>query len=132
LAVFCLIPITAVIMYAMLKQVQKLTGLILLWVSLPAFLLVTNPETSPLPLLIVPFILLAAALYKSAEIILRLSFNRASDQRTKITAAVVALLPTLLLILASIRQLTIRDTAIVGGLLLLLVFYMRRLDFLGR
>jgi heme/copper-type cytochrome/quinol oxidase subunit 4 len=132
LAVFCLIPITAVIMYAMLKQVQKLTGLILLWVSLPAFLLVTNPETSPLPLLIVPFILLAAALYNSAEIILRLSFNRASDQRTKITAAVVALLPTLLLILASIRQLTIRDTAIVGGLLLLLVFYMRRLDFLGR
>jgi hypothetical protein len=132
LAVFCLIPITAVIMYAMLKQVQKLTGLILLWVSLPAFLLITNPETSPLPLLIVPFILLATALYKSAEIILRLSFNRASDQRTKITAAVVALLPTLLLILASIRQLTIRDTAIVGGLLLLLVFYMRRLDFLGR
>jgi hypothetical protein len=119
-------------MYAMLKQVQKLTGLILLWVSLPAFLLITNPETSPLPLLIVPFILLATALYKSAEIILRLSFNRASDQRTKITAAVVALLPTLLLILASIRQLTIRDTAIVGGLLLLLVFYMRRLDFLGR
>lgn len=132
LAVFCLITTMAVIMTNMIKQVQKLTTLLLLWISLPVFLLATNPDNVPLPLLIVPFILLAAALYKTATTLLRLTFTKASTHRIRIMAVVISLLPTLLIILSSIRQLTIRDVAIVGGLLVLIVFYMRRLDFLGR
>ncbi|MBA3758581.1 hypothetical protein H0X10_03050 [Candidatus Saccharibacteria bacterium] len=114
----------------MYKQVQKLTILVLLWISLPVFLLVTNPETLPLPLLIIPFVLLLLILYKTAEAVLGITLNRRSSKRVKIMAGVVAFLPTLLLILASIRQLTVRDSAIVIGLLVMFIFYMRRIDFL--
>ena len=112
------------------KQVQKLTILLLLWVSLPIFLLIANPETLPLPLLVLPFILLATVLYKTAETSLSFGFKQLSSKRIKLMASIVAVLPTLMLILSSIRQLTIRDSAIIIGLMVLLVFYMRRVDFI--
>lgn len=114
----------------MLKQVQKLSILLLLWISLPVFLLLSNPETIPLPLLIVPFLLLLIVLYKTSLLLLRIGFSSLSVSKMKAIATVIAALPTLLLILASIRQLTVRDVAIVVGLLIMLTFYMRRIDFL--
>lgn len=118
-------------MNQMLNQIKKLIVILLFWVSLLVFMLITHPESLPLPLLIMPFALLAIALYKTARTVLRVSFRQISDQKVKTMAGVIAVLPTLLLILASIRQLTVRDVAIVFGLLLLLVFYMRRIDFVN-
>jgi len=117
-------------MNVMLKQVQKLIILIGLWISLPLFLMLTNPETLPLPLLLVPFLLLGLSIYKTAELGYRVLFKERDKSRLRVLAAITAFLPTLLLILASIGQLTIRDTAIVLGLLILLTFYLRRIDFL--
>jgi hypothetical protein len=117
-------------MNSVIKQVQKLTTLVLAWVSLPIFLLATNPEELPLPLLIVPFILLLACLYVTAKVFLNIFFKDIDTGRRKTMAAIFAVLPTLLILLASINQLTVRDTAIVLGLLVLLLFYLRRLDFL--
>ena len=116
----------------MINQIQKLTALLLLWITLPVFLLLTNPETLPLPLLVVPFILLLFVIYKTMFLVLKLSFRSFSKNRIRVMAGASALLPTLLLILASIRQLTVRDTAIVIGLLITLTFYMRRIDFLHK
>lgn len=118
-------------MNLVIKQVQKLSILLLLWVSLPTFLLLTNPETLPLPLLILPFVLLFVALYKTAQAVLSMLFKGLSRRRVRLMSGIIALLPTLLLILASIQQLTIRDIAIVVGLIILLTFYMRRIDFLN-
>ena len=117
-------------MKSMLKQVQKLIVLLMPWVFLVGFLLVTNPETLPLPLLIVPFIVLLFALYTTAQALLRVLFKDIPKARKKTMALIFAILPTLLILLASIRQLTVRDTAIILGLLILLMFYVRRLDFL--
>lgn len=117
-------------MFLMINQVQKLIMLLGLWISLPAFLLLTNPQTLALPLLIVPFLLLASLLYKTAEIAMSVLFKDLTRKRVRTMAVVIALLPTLLLVLASIRQLTVRDTGIVIGLLAVLTFYMRRIDFL--
>lgn len=116
-------------MIIMLKQVQKLTILLGLWISLPVFLLMTNPEDIPLLLLFVPFILLAMGLYKTAETVLSRGNAQLSRKRVRFLAGVIAVLPTLLLVLASIQQLTVRDGAIVVGLLMLLTFYMKRIDF---
>lgn len=102
----------------------------MLWVSLPLFILTTNPELLPLPLLVAPFILLAASLYMSARLGLRLLVPNLTKARQRLIAMLLAGLPTLLLVLASIKQLTVRDSAIVVGLLVLLVFYLRRIDFL--
>lgn len=113
-----------------IKQVQKLITIGLLWVSLPIFLLITNPEELPLAMLVVPFILLFAMLYITARVGLRIIFPSISTARQRLLAVLIGALPTLLLILASIKQLTVRDTAIVVGLLVMLVFYLRRVDFL--
>jgi hypothetical protein len=114
----------------MIKQVQKVITLLLVWISLPVFLLVTNPETLPLPLLIIPFVLLFAVLYISAKTIIKTFLKDVPAKRRQTMAVVFALLPTLLILLASIRQLTVRDIAIIFGLLILLMFYLRRVDFL--
>lgn len=114
----------------MFKQVQKLTTLVVLWISLPLFLMLTNPETLPLPFLLVPFLLLGFSLYKTAGLGFRVVFKERQKRRLRILAVIAAFLPTLLLILSSIGQLTIRDTSIVLGLLALLTFYLRRIDFL--
>lgn len=114
----------------MLKQVQKLIIILAIWISLPVFLLITNPETLPLPLLLVPFLLLAISLYKTAELGYGVMFKRLSKYRIRVLAAISAALPTLVIILASIGQLTIRDLAIIGGLLAFLTFYLRRIDFI--
>lgn len=113
-----------------IKQVQKLITIGLLWVSLPIFLLITNPEELPIAMLVVPFILLFAMLYITARVGLRIIFPSISTARLRLLAVLIGALPTLLLILASIKQLTVRDTAIVVGLLVMLVFYLRRVDFL--
>ena len=113
-----------------IKQVQKLIIIVLMWVSLPLFILLTNPENLPIPLLVVPFLLLYATLYMSARLSLMYLTPNLTMGRTRLIAMLIAGLPTLLLVLASIKQLTIRDTAIVVGLLVFLVFYLRRIDFL--
>lgn len=113
-----------------IKQVQKLITIGLLWVSLPVFLLITNPEELPLAMLVVPFLLLFAMLYITARVALRIIFPSISTARLRLLAVLIGALPTLLLVLASIKQLTVRDTAIVVGLLVMLVFYLRRVDFL--
>lgn len=117
-------------MILVIKQVQKLTGLLLIWVSLPTFLLLTNPEDLPLLLLVVPFLILAAVLYLTARLGFSVLFGGLSEKRLRLLALLIAVFPTLLLILASIDQLTVRDAAIVSGLLLALIFYLRRVDFL--
>ena len=117
-------------MIVMQKQVQKLIMLTLIWISLPTFLLVTNPETLPLALLIVPFTILFLALYLTASMALVSFFKDITPPRRKLMAGIAGTFPVLLLLLASIKQLSIRDTAIVLGLLLLLMFYLRRLNFI--
>lgn len=114
----------------MLMQVQKLIRVIIVWISLPIFLLLTNPETLALPLLIIPFIILLLGLYMSSVLFLDTFFKDLSISRKKTMALVTAVLPTILLLLASIKQLTIRDTGLIFGLLFLLMFYLRRLEFI--
>lgn len=117
-------------MILVIKQVQKLTGLMLLWVSLPTFLLLTNPEELPLLLLLVPFALLLTVLFVTARVGFSVLFTNLSPKRLRLLSVLSAVFPTLLLVLASINQLTIRDTAIIMGLLLALIFYLQRIDFL--
>lgn len=114
----------------MIKQVQKLILIVLLWLSLPTFLLTTNPEALPLPLLITPFILLGLALYMTCSHILRAVAPGMSSGRSRSISGIATFLPILLLVLASIGQLTIMDVAIVFGLLAVLIFYLKRIDFI--
>jgi hypothetical protein len=111
-----------------MKQVQNTLILALLAISLTVFLLFTNPEKLPLPLLLIPFILLASLLYVLSNFVISFIFSDMKQRRVRLISVVVATLPTLLLILASIKQLSVRDTAIIVALLVVLTLYMKRID----
>ena len=117
-------------MRVMLKQVQKLIILLLIWVSLPIFLLSTNPERLNLIFLIVPYILLFVTLFSIAHMLLRIFAKEISKVKRRTMSAIFGFLPTLLLLLSSIGQLTVRDTALVLGLLTVVLLYLKRLDFI--
>lgn len=101
-----------------------------LYISVPAFMLVTNPESLPLPLLVIPFLLLFAALYLTARQFLGRFSANLGERPQKIVAFTLAGLPVLLIILQSIGQLSIRDLLITLGLVAGLIFYFRKTDFL--
>lgn len=96
-----------------------------LYVALPVFLLTTDPRDLPLPLLWVPFVLLFAVLFVSTRLVMR---RRSGGPRSLSVAIIAATLPVLLLILASIDQLTIRDSLISAGLVIGGIWYLNRLD----
>lgn len=108
-----------------MNQWAKRAALVGLYFSLPLFILLTNPEHLPLPLLWVPFLLLLAILFISGRQVLG---RKMQGKRLMLVVLVISVMPVLLLVLASIDQLDARDiiitTALVGGV----AWYLNRLD----
>lgn len=100
--------------------------LALLIVGLVLFLLFTSPYELPLFMLIVPFILLALILFKLSKMILMLL--SVSGKKSKFISGAITSLVMLVILLQSIRQLSINDFLIVTALFVGLIFYMRRID----
>lgn len=94
--------------------------------TLGVFLLSTDPYTLPLIFLIVPFLLLAALIY----LVFRTLLGRLMSSKRKVRsiAGVTTGLLMLVILLQTIRQLSIRDFLIVGALFVGLTFYIRRID----
>ena len=121
-------------MYVFLTRLRrkKIVTLILLYVGLIIFLFTTDPDKLPIAVLILPFIWLFFCLFTTflflfgfIEKKIRIS---AKPKRYEL-ALLCAALPTLLLLLKSIGQLTIRDTIILLCLYALLVFYISKVSF---
>lgn len=87
------------------------------------FLFVTNPETVPSVLLIVPFVLLFISIAGCVPLVL----GRVAGQRVARAGVVAASVPVLLLVLQSLGQLTIRDILAVAALVSVAYFYVSRL-----
>lgn len=102
----------------------------LTYLLIPIFMTVTNPETLPLPLLTIPFILVFAALYMTVGLLLKKYFSNLRGKSPQAVALTLSGLPVLLIILQSIGQLSIRDLLIIVTLIVGLIFYFRKTDFL--
>ena len=100
-------------------QIAVLGGLLIL------FLTLTDPYRLPLPLLMVPFLLMTALIYKMVGVVVRPLVR--SDKRTAYLATVTTSLFMLVMLLQTIRQLSLKDFLIVGALFLGLAFYIRRI-----
>jgi hypothetical protein len=110
-------------------RLKKLLVLLALYLSGPAFILLTHPEHLPLPLLMVPFLLLFLSIFVTVWLTGPLvTRGLLSGKRRWAVAASVAGLPVLLIVLRSVDQLTVRDVLIAGGLLVGLTWYVRRVD----
>jgi prolipoprotein diacylglyceryltransferase len=113
--------------------IKKLLPSIICFGGFIAFLLLSNPQHLPAVLLIVPFILLFCGLFSLSRLLL--GYLREPSKSTGSSVAiplVIATIPTLLIILGTVSQLTPRDSllAIVFGLGL--VVYLRRARFWQR
>src|ERR1700689_5356688 len=116
-----------------LKSIIRVIALLFLYLSLPLFLFFTNPQSLPLPLLIVPIILLFIIIYVTIYffILKKLLKNRKiSKTRLFIVTAIIALVPVLLIVLASIKQFTLRDIILSTAIVIFISWYLLKVDFL--
>ena len=107
--------------------VKKYVYLTPIPVALLALLLFgTNPRNINSAVLVAPFVLIFLILFLSASyFLLAKGFTRKASWAI---AAFIALFPTLLLVLRSIGQLTVRDVATIAALFVIAYFYVARVD----
>lgn len=115
-----------------IRKFRSLIAVLAIYLALFLWLALTDPRDLPIILLIVPFVLLFAALFMTVNLIVRRFFPRVSQAKRRLMAACVAGLPTFLLILSSVNQLTWRDVALVAFLSIFLLFYASRARFKTR
>jgi hypothetical protein len=109
-----------------MRHTLRLAGLCLL--LLLVFILSTNPQTLPSVLLILPFILVFIFVFLT---LLSIGTSRGVMRAKAARVAVFgAALPTLILVLQSLGQLTLRDVLTILVLFCMAYFYMTR--FTGR
>jgi len=106
------------------RQAKLLIGS---WLLLAAFLGLTQPGGLPVVTLIVPFVLLFAALYVLWSFLLQLKIRYSARGRPHPRLGIaVCVSIVLLLVLQSVGQLTVRDVVIVAALVGLGYLYMGR------
>ena len=113
-------------------RLKNIFLLLALYASLPLFLMSTNPERLPLPLLLVPFLLLFLVIFLTVLLIGKRTPILKGMQRRRqyAVAALIAAIPMLLAVFQSLHQLNGRDILIAIGLAAAVSFYIARADFL--
>ena len=111
------------------KSMKPLIKVLVLSILLLAVLLATRPDQLPLVALPIPFILFFAVWY----VFFRWLLHKVLSLRTSkevILSVFFAALPSAVLVLSSLHQLSGFDIAVVAALLLGALFYLRYADFL--
>ncbi len=113
----------------LVNQTKKPLLLLGLFMAGPLFMAFTNPESLPLPLLVLPFMWLFSCLFITVWLVLS---KKPTIQRKQIAivSGLVATIPVLLIVFQSIHLLSIRDVVISVGLALLASGYVLRADFI--
>jgi hypothetical protein len=104
---------------------KVIISLLLTLVTLVVLFLTTDPAHLASPFLIVPFFLIFSLLAFALLALLRLTDIYAPKRRAIVLVG--ATIPTLLLVLQSIGQLTIRDVLTLGAIIALSYVYISRL-----
>jgi hypothetical protein len=100
------------------------------FILLVCLLVLTDPSKSPLIILLLPFILLFLVLYNGLIFILPLLMpTNFTSRHGKTIAIIVGFEPVLLLLLASINQLTLRDGVLSFVLICGFAWYLSRTSF---
>jgi hypothetical protein len=106
-----------------MKRLLKLLAISTLCLAL--IVVTTRPSGLPSVFLVVPFGLIFVMLTLLVLIMLRWQ-RPEGDAKAPRKAALIAALPTLLLVLQSVGQLTVRDALTIAALFVLAAFYMHK------
>lgn len=107
-------------------RLNKLIGPGLVLSGLFLFLLLTNPQNLPPIMLLVPFILLAIALFLTVRYMQNIS-EKQGRNKARAFALLVTFEVVTLLVLSSLHQLTIKDIVLVIILGVVFSAYLKRL-----
>ena len=108
----------------MKSRLKRIILLVIMYTSLFMFLFMTNPNKLAIGWLIIPFIWLFIVLYLSVLFIFDITGYKAHKPKRKVTTAVlIAAIPSLILLLDSIDQLTLKDGLLIVILGLIASFY---------
>lgn len=119
-------------MARILKRHKNLFSILVFYGALIVFVLCTNPRELAVGWLLVPFVLLYGGLYLTFKQLFSRKVGQGTRQlrpQARLMAGVAAATPTLILLLDSVNQLTIRDTLLLLSFGLAGVFYVSRLNF---
>lgn len=115
------------------KKIRNTILLVLLYLSLPLLLFVTNPQKLPIALLILPVFLLFVIIYVTVYLLLNKRIKkseRISKTRLALIAGIISIVPVLLIVLASIQQFTLRDIILSIVIVIGISWYLLKVDFL--
>src|SRR5215207_8629297 len=105
-----------------MKHPKRILALIAPFALFVLFLLTTDPYKLPLVLIIIPFLLLGAGLYRLSIFACRKI--GISTTKSRVVASIITALILLLALLQSIHQLSIKDFLILAALLVGLTLYL--------
>ena len=114
-------------------KARRIVLLLALYLSLPLFLFFTNPQKLPLPLVLLPIFLLFLIFYTTIYVLISTRFKNSrgiSRTRLILISAIVAIVPVLLIVLASIQQFTLRDIILSTFIVICISWYLLKVDFL--
>jgi hypothetical protein len=111
---------------------NKLIWISLLLAALIAYIMLTNPNTIPLPLVLVPFILIGVFLYQLTALMLVLRGIEKGHYVRRLLPGSISFIGVALLVLASLHQLSWKDVFLVALFTVLFWLYVGRADFLHK
>lgn len=110
-----------------LKNRTKFMFITLLYISLPLFIVSTNPNNLNLALLILPFTLLFLIIYITSQKLISITTHY-SNKQIRTSSIVLSLILTMMAVLQSLHQLTVRDFLLSTTTALLLSWYFLRIN----
>lgn len=111
---------------------SKILEILVAGALLVGYILLTNPNSVPLPLLLVPFVLIGFILYEVTSLAVRVISRDRAGIVPRMLPISVGFIGVALLVLSSLHQLTWKDTLLVILFTALLWMYLWRADFLQK
>lgn len=109
---------------------RRILILAVLYGSFLAFLLSTDPRNLKVGWLILPFLWVFVCLFLTIIYAIDwLSPKHSHSRRKTMMASLFAAVPAVMLLLASVDQLTFRDSLLIGGLAAVGIFYVNKIGF---
>jgi hypothetical protein len=112
--------------------VSKILSVLIATAILAGYILLSNPNTVALPLLLVPFVIIGYILYEVTSLIVHIFVREHSNLVARMLPSSVGFVGVGLMILSSLHQLSWKDTLLVALFTGLFWLYIWRADFLHK